>query len=276
MKKYCNICRTSTLDIKVVPLTACKSINVCSCCLSSLDDKQIVDKAIELDIVSEEDMLIKTIAQTLIKTASTQTSSGNWICDYDDVEHLISQEDYSNNLNAILDEILCNEKVMDCTCDEVEESFDLVIDLDLCPNCEPAEEQSCATYYYYEDGQEEIKTIVQLREYFEINPSVQEQRQQGTTFEDWISELLKMQILVEIKKVNDDSKIIEIGSKEANSIIDSRKPLGIFYHLDGEICVGIDNSTGDAWTEEFKSVDDCKKWLIGEPIEDIHGILLNG
>ena len=42
--------------------------------------------------------------------------------------------------------------------------------------------------------------------------------------------------------------IKKITSKEASQIIDTRKPLGKFYLIDKGIYVGINNSSGDAWT----------------------------
>lgn len=55
--------------------------------------------------------------------------------------------------------------------------------------------------------------------------------------------------------------IMEITSKEAMQIIENRKPLGIFYVKENGKYVGIDNRTGDAWTEEFKSLSACEAWL---------------
>lgn len=53
-----------------------------------------------------------------------------------------------------------------------------------------------------------------------------------------------------------------INKKIASKIIETRKPLGIFYYNDGDKYIGIDNRTADAWTEEFRSLWSCKKWLI--------------
>lgn len=55
--------------------------------------------------------------------------------------------------------------------------------------------------------------------------------------------------------------ILEVTREEASSIIETRKPLGLFYLEDGDIIVGIDNSTGDAWVEEFSSFELCENWL---------------
>ncbi|MBS6355418.1 hypothetical protein [Oscillibacter sp.] len=43
------------------------------------------------------------------------------------------------------------------------------------------------------------------------------------------------------------------------------EPLGLFYQQeDGGAWVGIDNSTGHAWTEEFETQAECLEWLKGE------------
>lgn len=56
-----------------------------------------------------------------------------------------------------------------------------------------------------------------------------------------------------------------ITSEEANKIIETGKPLGKFYEVDFEaeeiIYIGIDNTTGDAWVEEFEDIEECICWL---------------
>ena len=42
-----------------------------------------------------------------------------------------------------------------------------------------------------------------------------------------------------------------ITKAEADDIIATREPRGLFYLDTGKSFVGIDNSTGYAWTEEF-------------------------
>lgn len=56
-------------------------------------------------------------------------------------------------------------------------------------------------------------------------------------------------------------EIREITQDEANAIIEKREPLGLFYFVDGNVYVGIENKTWDAWTEEFASLEDCLNWL---------------
>lgn len=67
-------------------------------------------------------------------------------------------------------------------------------------------------------------------------------------------------------------EIKKITSEEISQIIDTRKPLGKFYLIDRGIYVGIDNSSGDAWTEEFDSFEAMIKWQQG--IEDEEGLEL--
>ena len=46
-------------------------------------------------------------------------------------------------------------------------------------------------------------------------------------------------------------------------IIEKRVPRGLFYRKAGRrLYVGVDNTTGDAWTEEFRSLRICKRWLV--------------
>lgn len=44
-------------------------------------------------------------------------------------------------------------------------------------------------------------------------------------------------------------------------IILSRKPIGRFYAQDGPSFIGVDNSTGEIWTEEFFTKRQCIRWL---------------
>jgi len=55
--------------------------------------------------------------------------------------------------------------------------------------------------------------------------------------------------------------IKKITPSEADCIIYSRKPLGLFYLIHNGMYVGIDNSNAHAWTEEFTSLYQCKQWL---------------
>lgn len=48
---------------------------------------------------------------------------------------------------------------------------------------------------------------------------------------------------------------------QAKAVIEARQPMGIFYAYEDGVYVGIDNSTGHAWTEEFSSLRKCKEWL---------------
>lgn len=56
-------------------------------------------------------------------------------------------------------------------------------------------------------------------------------------------------------------KILQITNEQARQIIKTRKPIGLFYTKEKDIFVGIDNSSEDAWTEEFLHLEDCLQWL---------------
>ena len=56
-----------------------------------------------------------------------------------------------------------------------------------------------------------------------------------------------------------------ITKAEADGIIATREPRGLFYLDTGKSFVGIDNSTGYAWTEEFDTLPKCRAWLLQEP-----------
>lgn len=56
-------------------------------------------------------------------------------------------------------------------------------------------------------------------------------------------------------------KAMKINEEQANKIIETREPIGSFYVERGESFVGIDNSTGDCFVEEFKDKETCIAWL---------------
>lgn len=63
----------------------------------------------------------------------------------------------------------------------------------------------------------------------------------------------------------------EISQEEARRLLGScdgtggrYEPLGLFYLKEGDKFVGIDNSDGNAWTEEFPDEAGCLRWLAGE------------
>lgn len=57
-----------------------------------------------------------------------------------------------------------------------------------------------------------------------------------------------------------------ITAEKASEIIDKREPTGLFFRFDKKCkkYIGIDNKNGEAWTEEFSILEDCKNWLRGE------------
>ena len=60
-----------------------------------------------------------------------------------------------------------------------------------------------------------------------------------------------------------ESSIKKVTPEEMLQIIDTRKPLGMFYCI-STFCkryVACDNRTGDAWTEDFKSLSGAKNWV---------------
>jgi len=62
--------------------------------------------------------------------------------------------------------------------------------------------------------------------------------------------------------VKNNDLIQEIELEVASRIIDTRKPLGYFYSPVAGLYIGIDNSTGYAWTEEFDDLRQCRRWLV--------------
>ena len=55
--------------------------------------------------------------------------------------------------------------------------------------------------------------------------------------------------------------IQKVTQEEMLKIIETRKPLGKFYRIEGKTIIAVDNSTGDAWTEEFKDFEAFLLWI---------------
>jgi hypothetical protein len=64
------------------------------------------------------------------------------------------------------------------------------------------------------------------------------------------------------------TEIHKIDQAEAEAIIDTRKPLGLFYVEESTCFVGIDNTRGSALTEEFGDLETCVRWLRWEEADD--------
>lgn len=70
------------------------------------------------------------------------------------------------------------------------------------------------------------------------------------------------------------SEIKIITKEEATAIIETYEPKGLFYIIENGAYIGIDNSTGDAWTEEFKTEKECISWLNNEEVIDEKAICI--
>ncbi len=60
----------------------------------------------------------------------------------------------------------------------------------------------------------------------------------------------------------------EIGRQTSINIIETKKQLGLFVEDTGVEIIGIDNSDGNALTEEFPDRLECLSWLLREGKED--------
>ena len=68
--------------------------------------------------------------------------------------------------------------------------------------------------------------------------------------------------MIRIRKQDKVSGITQLTRDAANTVIKHRAPLGLFFVIhDESTIIGVDNATGDAWTEEFTSLDACIQWL---------------
>lgn len=62
----------------------------------------------------------------------------------------------------------------------------------------------------------------------------------------------------------DLSELTEVNIAAMDYIINHKEgehTKGLYYYVDGDVVFGVDNSTGEAWTEEFDHIVKCKAWL---------------
>ncbi len=59
-------------------------------------------------------------------------------------------------------------------------------------------------------------------------------------------------------------RIHRVSPEQLLYVIDFRVPLGLFLTKEGHKWVAVDNSTGDAWTEEFSWKRQAICWLRGK------------
>ena len=59
-------------------------------------------------------------------------------------------------------------------------------------------------------------------------------------------------------------RIQRVSPTELIAVIDHRTPLGLFLTREGCTWIAVDNSTGDAWTEEFRWKWQAVRWLRGK------------
>lgn len=59
-----------------------------------------------------------------------------------------------------------------------------------------------------------------------------------------------------------------ITGEKADKVIKTEKPYGSFIVLEEGGFTGIDNTTGNAFTEDFKDLKNCLAYLNGADLED--------
>jgi len=59
-------------------------------------------------------------------------------------------------------------------------------------------------------------------------------------------------------------KIQRVSSEILGQVIERRTPCDLFLAKEGRKWVAVDNTTGDAWTEEFSRKRQAVRWLRGK------------
>ena len=80
---------------------------------------------------------------------------------------------------------------------------------------------------------------------------------------DMIHKLLKG-IFLKSQHTQHQIRIQRVPIWQIRKIIEYRHPNGYFLSQSGSLWVAVDNSTGDAWTEDFDSKYQAIHWLRGD------------
>lgn len=67
-----------------------------------------------------------------------------------------------------------------------------------------------------------------------------------------------------MKNVLERISVRRVSPERLGEIIEHRTPYGCFLTKEGRKWVAVDNSTGDAWTEEFSRKRQAIRWLRGK------------
>lgn len=102
--------------------------------------------------LEELNNVVVAVANRIVYESTQNTSTGNWIADYSDVQDLISQEDYIQYFDFIRNELSSREEILEMDVTEDHE-FDCTYGLAWCPNyewCSGDEDVFNMTQHQYE------------------------------------------------------------------------------------------------------------------------------
>lgn len=111
------------------------------------------------------------------------------------------------------------------------------------------------------DVDEHVAPLVEIRGTRGVPDSILVLVEDAKEIEEMLDDLAGYFQSVEADFQNDWLR--EVSREEAAEIIETREPHGVFLCMEASVVVGIDNGTGDAWTEEFEDRTECLKWLLG-------------
>lgn len=62
-------------------------------------------------------------------------------------------------------------------------------------------------------------------------------------------------------EIVDNDGILKVSKEFGEKIVETKKPLGLFWYTDGDKAIGVYNSHGMGDKAEFASKEDCFRWL---------------
>lgn len=110
--------------------------------------------------ISELDQVVTNVANRCIELCAKNSSTGNWVVDYDEVADLISYEDYLEYFSFIAAELGSREEVLDL--DAADDRLDIIIGIAWVKNYTPLDDSEAEQQLAKEAGTEDVKPLMSM------------------------------------------------------------------------------------------------------------------
>lgn len=205
---------------------------------------------------------INDVVNYIVKHSCEETTTGNWILNYEEVSDLIDREDFDQFYSIIEEELRSRPEVLDVEPDYAD-SFDINIALDYCPNYEWCQGDEAIFGSFEEFQNREIKPVSQP---ISLTEQANAADRRTTLLYNSIS-LLAYKVFEEYDSVEE---LNEMLCKELGTTLEELKSIGIIIkpvdepEIIGSITYYYNNETVE-YTDRYRLIADFTDAL------DVHG-----